>query len=115
MSYRQTELAAPLRFNRITYYYEAMTSPLLSRVSFHCDTGWTGIVGANGSGKTTLLKLATGLLNPISGVILGGKDFLWCPQNTDVVPPGFDAVLEADESRAYAMKAVPMQFAVASE
>jgi macrolide transport system ATP-binding/permease protein len=104
MSSRQTELTAPLRFNGITYYYEAMTSPLLMRISFHCDTGWTGVVGANGAGKTTLLKLATGLLTPIKGVVQGGKDFLWCPQCTDVVPPGFDAFLEADESRTYAIR-----------
>ena len=104
MSSRQNELTAPLRFNGITYYYEAMTSPLLMRVSFHCDTGWTGIVGANGAGKTTLLKLAAGLLIPIEGVVQGGRDFLWCPQCTDVVPPGFDAFLEADESCAYAIR-----------
>jgi ATPase subunit of ABC transporter with duplicated ATPase domains len=104
MSSRQTELAAPLSFDRITYYYEAMTQPLLKRISFHCDTGWTGIVGANGAGKTTLLKLATGLLAPIDGVVQGGKDFLWCPQSTDNAPPGFDAFLEADDSRAYAIR-----------
>lgn len=104
MSYRQTERTAPLRFNKITYYYESMTIPLLRKVSFHCDTGWTGIVGANGAGKTTLLKLATGLLTPINGVVQGGKGFLWCPQCTDVVPPEFDALLEADVSRAYAIR-----------
>lgn len=104
MSSRQTEISSPLRFNAITYYYEAMTSPLLMRISFHCDTGWTGVVGANGAGKTTLLKLATGLLAPIHGVIQGGKDFLLCPQCTDIVPPGFDAFLGADESRAYAVR-----------
>ena len=73
-------------------------------VSFHCDTGWTGIVGANGTGKTTLLKHATGLLAPINGVVQGGEDFLWCPQCTDVVPPGLSAFLEADENRAYAIR-----------
>ena len=104
MSSRQTELIAPLRFNDITYYYESMTGPLLKQVSFHCDTGWTGVVGANGTGKTTLLKLATGLLSPINGVVQGGKDFLLCPQCTDVVPPGLDRFLEADESRAYAIR-----------
>ena len=104
MSSRQIELTPPLRFNGITYYYEAMTGPLLKQVSFHCDIGWTGVVGANGAGKTTLLKLATGLLTPINGVVQGGKNFLWCPQCTDVVPPGFDAFLDADESRAYAIR-----------
>ncbi len=104
MSSRQTENTAPLRFNRVTYYYESMTNPLLKQVSFHCDTGWTGIVGANGTGKTTLLKLATGLLIPINGVVQGGKGFLWCPQCTDIVPPGFDAFLEADEGPAYAIR-----------
>jgi macrolide transport system ATP-binding/permease protein len=104
MSNRQTETTAPLRFNGITYYYESMTSPLLKQVSFHCSIGWTGIVGANGAGKTTLLKLATGLLTPIIGVVQGGKGFLWCPQCTDVVPPWFDAFLEADDSRAYAIR-----------
>jgi macrolide transport system ATP-binding/permease protein len=100
---RQTQLASPLRFNGVTYYYGAMTRPLLMQVNFHCDAGWTGVVGANGAGKTTLLKLAAGLLTPINGVVQGGKDFLWCPQCTDIVPPGFDALLEADESRAYAI------------
>ena len=104
MSSRQTEITAPLRFNGVTYYYESMTGPLLKQVSFHCDTGWTGIVGANGAGKTTLLKLATGLLAPINGVVQGGKDFLYCPQSTDDVPPAFDAFLKTDESHAYAVR-----------
>jgi macrolide transport system ATP-binding/permease protein len=104
MSSRQTELTAPLRFNNVTYYYESMTGPLLRQVSFHCDTGWTGVVGANGAGKTTLLKLAIGSLAPISGVVQGGKDFLWCPQPTDVVPPGFERFLESDVSHAYAIR-----------
>jgi len=104
MSYRQCEIIAPLRFNRITYHYDAMTGPLLARVSFHCDQGWTGIVGANGAGKTTLLKLAVGLLAPISGVVQGEKDFLWCPQSTDFAPPEFGRFLEADESPAYAIR-----------
>jgi macrolide transport system ATP-binding/permease protein len=102
--YHICHLKSNTDFNGVTYYYEAIISPLLMQISFHCDTGWTGVVGANGAGKTTLLKLATGLLTAIGGVIQGGKDFLLCPQCTDVVPPGFDAFLEADESRAYAIR-----------
>jgi macrolide transport system ATP-binding/permease protein len=104
MSSRQNELTAPLRFNGVTYYYKAMISPLLMGITFHCDAGWTGVVGANGTGKTTLLKLATGLLAPICGVVQGGRNFLWCPQCTDVVPPAFNAFLEADEGYAYAIR-----------
>jgi macrolide transport system ATP-binding/permease protein len=104
MSSRQTELTAPLCFNGVAYYYTAMANPLLMGISFHCDIGWTGVVGANGTGKTTLLKLATGLLSPINGVVQGGRDFLWCPQCTDIVPPAFKAFLETDESLAYAIR-----------
>jgi macrolide transport system ATP-binding/permease protein len=101
---RQTKLFEPLRFNTITYYYDSMTAPLLREVSFHCDAGWTGLVGANGAGKTTLLKLAIGLLSPIRGVIQGGNDFLWCPQSTDAIPPGFEGFLESDLSDAFAIR-----------
>jgi macrolide transport system ATP-binding/permease protein len=94
---------APLRFDRVAYSCEAMAGPLRMQVSFHYDIGWTGVVGANGAGKTTLLKLATGQRIPIHGMVRGGEDFLWCPQCTDVAPPGFDAFCEADESRAYAI------------
>lgn len=104
MTSRQSEPAAPLCFKSVTYYYAAMTAPLLGQVSFHCDAGWTGVVGANGAGKTTLLKLATGLLAPIDGMVQGGEDYLWCPQCTDFVPPEFDAFLAAAESRAYAIR-----------
>jgi len=81
-----------------------MTGYLLREASFHCDAGWTGIVGANGAGKTTLLKLAVGSLAPINGVVQGGKDFLWCPQPTDVIPPWFERLLEADDGQAYAVR-----------
>ncbi|MEJ2111501.1 MAG: ATP-binding cassette domain-containing protein [Acidobacteriota bacterium] len=100
----QTESSAPLHFQEVSYSYESMTSPLLAQVSFHCGTGWTGVVGANGAGKTTLLKLAIRELIPVAGVVQGGEDFLWCPQPTDMVPPIFDTFLEADENRAYAIR-----------
>lgn len=42
---------------------------LLSDVTFRCDGGWTGVVGANGHGKSTLLAAIAGAPLVRSGVL----------------------------------------------
>ncbi len=47
---------------------------LLSHVTFRCDGGWTGVVGANGHGKSTLLAAIAGAPLVRSGVLhVGGR------------------------------------------
>ncbi|MDH7568996.1 MAG: ATP-binding cassette domain-containing protein, partial [Armatimonadota bacterium] len=49
--------------------------PVLSDLSFAIRRGdYLGIVGPNGSGKTTLLKGVLGVLPPLSGRIVRGRD-----------------------------------------
>ncbi len=75
-----------LRFDNVTFFYEGASRPLIQGLSAHFSRGWTGIVGANGAGKSTILKLATGILSPRSGHILGTADGVYCEQRTDTVP-----------------------------
>lgn len=67
--------------------------------------GWTGIVGANGSGKTTLLSLATGRLNPSTGVVRRPRSVVICPQRTDDPPPEFTEFLSGPDAEAYTLAA----------
>ncbi len=93
-----------LTFEAVTFAYEQMTFPLLSRASFAFPAGWTGVVGANGAGKTTVLKLATGGLQPDSGSIRGPGAAIYCEQRTDEAPPGLDSFLEATERLAITLR-----------
>jgi ATPase subunit of ABC transporter with duplicated ATPase domains len=57
-----------IRFSRVDFAY-AGRDPVLHDVDLHFAPGWTGVVGPNGAGKTTLLRLATGELEPSSGLV----------------------------------------------
>jgi ATPase subunit of ABC transporter with duplicated ATPase domains len=83
-----------LKFNQVTFGYDASVEPLFRDVTVHLCQGWTGIVGANGAGKTTFLKLATGLLPPDSGMVTTSARTVYCPQRTDDPPERFAELLE---------------------
>jgi ATPase subunit of ABC transporter with duplicated ATPase domains len=83
----------------VSFAYEDAGRPLLQGITCRFAAGWTGVVGPNGSGKTTLLKLATGLLEPVSGRIIRAGKAVYCEQRTDDAPPMFaDLVRAADRA-----------------
>lgn len=84
-----------LHFDGVSFTHEGGSTPLFSRLSLHCDRGWTGIVGANGTGKTTLLRLALGELSPDEGTIRRPRRIACCPQRTDDPPAGLEAFLSS--------------------
>lgn len=48
--------------------------PVMEGLSLKLDTRPTAVIGQNGAGKTTLVKLLKGLLKPVSGTILFGRE-----------------------------------------
>ena len=64
-----------LEFNNVSFSYDTGT-PFIKDISLPIQNGeFIGLLGANGSGKSTILKLASGILQPISGQIhLWGKE-----------------------------------------
>ncbi|MFO0860314.1 MAG: metal ABC transporter ATP-binding protein [Phycisphaerales bacterium] len=61
---------AVIRYQSVTFSYEAGEGPALDRVSLNVRRGERlGILGPNGGGKSTLLKLTLGLLKGYSGTI----------------------------------------------
>src|SRR5581483_6294931 len=91
-------------FHNVSFTYDTATVPLLSAMSVHFPSGWTGIVGANGAGKTTLLRLATGELSPQRGTIDAVAEAIYCPQRTDTSPPLFAEFLAATDGAACTLK-----------
>ena len=64
-----------LDFENVDFTYEK-GSPFIKDISLSIENGeFIGLLGANGSGKSTILKLASGILEPLSGQVhLWGKD-----------------------------------------
>ena len=93
-----------LRFQQVVFGYDTAIEPLFKDISVHISTGWTGIVGANGAGKTTFLKLATGLLSPDAGVVIGPERTVYCPQRTDNLPEHFADLLQDSSKKASLIK-----------
>jgi ABC-type multidrug transport system fused ATPase/permease subunit len=59
-----------IRFERVSFRYQADAKPALDDVSFEIAAGQTtAIVGASGAGKTTIINLLLGLYSPDSGTI----------------------------------------------
>jgi ATPase subunit of ABC transporter with duplicated ATPase domains len=95
---------AYLKFHNVTFIYDSASEPLFQNISLQIGSGWTGIAGANGTGKTTLLKLATGLLEPVTGYIEVTGRSVYCPQRVDNKPAGFDELILADSKSARVVK-----------
>ena len=59
-----------IRFDRVTFQYQAGSKPALKDVSFEIPAGvTTALVGASGAGKTTIINLLLRLYQPSSGTI----------------------------------------------
>jgi ABC-type multidrug transport system fused ATPase/permease subunit len=59
-----------IRFDHVTFQYEAGAKPALKDVTFEIPTGvTTALVGASGAGKTTIINLLLRLYQPSSGTI----------------------------------------------
>ena len=68
---RPLPLDAELRFDRVTFGYDAATGNVLRGVDLTLPAGsLTVLSGASGAGKSTLLDLAGGLIAPTAGRIL---------------------------------------------
>ncbi|HOP30799.1 MAG TPA: ATP-binding cassette domain-containing protein [Spirochaetota bacterium] len=80
-----------LRFINVSFSYNTTSENIISSLSVHFCSGWTGIAGPNGAGKTTIAKLASGILIPSGGFIAGTPRELisvYCRQETEF-PPEF--------------------------
>ena len=93
-----------IRFQNVTFRYEAAATTLFQDLSLHLPLGWSGVVGANGAGKTTLLYLATGILEPDSGYIDRPPLTVYCPQRTDDRPEHFQDFLGSTTKSAYIIR-----------
>lgn len=59
-----------IRFDRVTFQYQAGSKPALKDVSFEIPVGvTTALVGPSGAGKTTVISLLLRLYQPSSGTI----------------------------------------------
>ena len=90
--------------NNLNYTFENSADPLFDSVTFHLQTGWTGVVGANGSGKTTLLKLLTGRLHTDKLKNILPPLTYYCEQRTDDPPDGLIDLLNSLEKSAFRIK-----------
>ena len=86
-----------IMFHNVSFAHETASAPLITGLTAHFQTGWTGIVGVNGAGKTSLLQLATGELSPQSGTIQKAGKAIHCPQRTDTAPALFAEFMQASE------------------
>jgi len=93
-----------IRFQNVSYTYDAMSTTLLEGLTLTFPIGWTGIVGPNGAGKTTVLRLATGGLQPQDGSVHRPDGAIYCPQRTDDSPDELDDLLGSTEAAACELK-----------
>ncbi len=93
-----------IRFQQVTFRYEAAATTLFQDLSLHVPRGWSGVVGANGAGKTTLLYLAAGILEPDSGSIARPAFTVYCPQRTDNRPEYVQDFLISTTKNAYIIR-----------
>jgi macrolide transport system ATP-binding/permease protein len=93
-----------ISFHRVSFSYESSRAPLFQDISFTLSPGWTGVTGFNGAGKTTLLSLATEILVPQSGTIVGPRNRLYCEQGTDKCPSLLQSFLWSSDKDAWRIK-----------
>jgi ATPase subunit of ABC transporter with duplicated ATPase domains len=98
-------MSSCLTTHKLTFCYDSAPAPLFRDLDLHFPQGWTGVVGPNGSGKTTLLMIATGALEPTSGIIRRPGRAAYCPQRTDEPPPGLSGLLATTDAAAARMRA----------
>jgi ATP-binding cassette, subfamily B, bacterial len=69
-------LAAPIRFEGVTFQYPGRPAPVLDNITLTIGPGQKiALVGPNGAGKSTLVKLLLGLYQPTAGrITIGGID-----------------------------------------
>lgn len=82
-----------IRFQDVSFGYSGAEEPLFSHLIMHAAQGWSGVIGANGAGKSTLLKLASGLMEPDTGIIEAPQRAVYCAQRTDEPPERFEEFL----------------------
>ncbi len=89
-----------LVFSDVSFGYDSASGLLFSGLSFHLESGWTGLIGPNGSGKSTLLALASGQLAPLSGHISSKGHVVYCPQLVETLPGGLTGLLQTPSREA---------------
>ncbi|AEV28554.1 ATPase component of ABC transporters with duplicated ATPase domain [Sphaerochaeta pleomorpha str. Grapes] len=89
-----------MEFDSVSFQYPEQSISLFEGVNLTFGPGWTACVGPNGGGKTTLLKLASGVLIPDSGTILHSGRCLYVPQQTEVIPAGFEEFIASYDRTA---------------
>ncbi len=94
-------ILALLKLNKISYRYSESPNQILNDLTFQFSKGWTGIIGANGSGKTTLLKIASGMLQPVSGIVENSGAVHYCEQRTDDLPKDYRPFIDSYDKRAF--------------
>jgi len=87
--------ASAIRFDDVSYAYDADGPPVLQGVTLEIRRGESiGVVGPTGAGKSTLIDLLLGLLQPTEGCItIDGRDLAgrgrWWQQQIGYVPQTF--------------------------
>ena len=101
-----------VRFDNVSYAYEAGSAPALNGISLSIQAGrTTALVGASGAGKSTLADLLIGLLRPergevlVDGRALSGDDVAAWRRSIGYVPQ--ESFLLHDTVRANLLWAMP--------
>ena len=90
-----------VRFHAVDFQYEGQPEFLFQGLDLSLTPGWTGIVGANGTGKTTLLKLGLGLLSPSKGQVDAQPGGLYCAQETEIPPQGYEEFIASQDGESH--------------